>query len=105
MAEIHTASFRQLRDLVIDGLTDDDRRCLTTLFGSMTDRRREPLSLGVVSVIRAFAALGPDDRSRTIHWFSAYCTQFGQIPQAASRRVPTQQAGIAPVERPPRTEA
>jgi hypothetical protein len=92
VADDHSAEFLAFRDLLLTGLSDEDRRRLAGLFGCMTERLPE-LSPEADAALRAFVALKVADRRRVVRWFASYVSRWGQVPVAASRRVAAPKAG------------
>jgi hypothetical protein len=99
----HTPAFLAFRDLILNGLEDADRRRLAALFGTMTEPASD-ISPATMAAIRAFAALDPNDRRRVVRWFSTYVSRWGQVPVAASHRIPTPNAGSSPIQAPRRDD-
>lgn len=84
-----SSTWRQVRDQIL-GLSDDDRRRLAGLFG----RIGAPLPLpspALFATIEAVLALDRSERDLTAKWVRTYVNQWGQVPQAASRRHPAYQ--------------
>ena len=80
-----SAAFTAIRDALL-ALEDDDRRRLTGLYGSMTDRLPDP-SPELRAVIVAIAALDAADHLRLAKWIRSYVSRWGQVPAALSRGV------------------
>jgi hypothetical protein len=73
----HSSEFVALRDAVIDGLDDADRRRLVDLFGCMTDAEKKPApSAALVRALAMFVALDPRERTRFARWCATYLSRW-----------------------------
>ena len=80
-----SAAFIAIRDALL-ALEDEDRRRLTGLYGSMTERLSDP-STQLRAFIVAIAALDTADHLRLAKWIRSYVSRWGQVPAASSRSV------------------
>jgi hypothetical protein len=80
----HSEAFLRVRDAVLE-LDDEDRRRLTDLFGSMTERKPDP-SAALLDLLEAASRLDRADQRRLSKWVQRYVNARGQVPSASSFR-------------------
>jgi hypothetical protein len=80
-----SAAFVAIRDALL-ALEDGDRRRLTGLYGSMTERLPDPTPQ-LRAFIVAIGALDTTDHLRLAKWIRSYVSRWGQVPAASSYSV------------------
>jgi len=80
----HSQPFIRVRDALLE-LEDEDRRRLTHLVGSMTDRKPAP-SAALLDLLEAAFHLDRADQRRFVRWVQSYVNAWGQVPTAPAFR-------------------
>jgi hypothetical protein len=81
----HSEAFLAVRALLL-ALEDTDRRRLTGLYGSMTEKLPDP-SPALRAFLGEIAKLDSADHLRLARWVRTYVSRYGQVPVAASRSI------------------